>query len=63
MVRVCSLEGCDYTTDREEAKFCPKCGKKLISECPQCKTPLESKDDCYCINCGTCLKESNMITF
>lgn len=45
--------------------YCSKCGKKTISECPSCKSPIHGmyntdipvigktyKKDLYCYNCG-----------
>jgi transcriptional regulator with XRE-family HTH domain len=42
-----------------EAKFCPYCGKKLISACPKCKEPIliDDPQQIHCVHCGKQLFE------
>jgi len=37
-----------------EVKFCPYCGKRLLSHCPKCKEPIliEDPDQIHCVHCG-----------
>ena len=37
-----------------EVKFCPFCGKRLLSHCPKCKEPIlvEDPEQTHCVHCG-----------
>lgn len=37
-----------------EVKFCPFCGKRLLSHCPKCKEPIlvEDPEQTHCVLCG-----------
>ena len=37
--------------NKEEAKFCKKCGTKLELVCPSCRHPYE-EDSLFCEQCG-----------
>ena len=51
-----------YKKGTADSKFCEKCGKALITQCPECKTPIRGsvpfsnatdfKSPNYCHNCG-----------
>jgi predicted amidophosphoribosyltransferase len=42
--------------NREEAKFCKKCGNKLELPCPSCGNPYQS-DIIFCDECGHDLRQ------
>ena len=46
--------------NREEAKFCKKCGAKLEFICPQCSTPI-TPDSIFCDECGSDLQPSEEV--
>lgn len=43
-----------------EAKYCPYCGKKLMTTCPKCKGPIliNNPQQIHCMHCGQQLFES-----
>jgi predicted RNA-binding Zn-ribbon protein involved in translation (DUF1610 family) len=43
-----------------EVKFCPYCGKELISTCPKCKEPIliDDPQQMHCVHCGHQLFEA-----
>ena len=43
--------------NRKEAKFCKKCGKKLVLLCPSCGQPYQAEDQ-FCDECGHSLTPS-----
>ncbi len=43
--------------NREEAKFCKKCGNKLELICPSCTHPYQP-DSIFCDECGHDLREA-----
>jgi predicted amidophosphoribosyltransferase len=43
---------CGFVSITEKEKFCPNCGKKLITECPQCGETIDHPMAQYCPICG-----------
>ena len=37
--------------NKDDAKYCRKCGKRLALACPECGAEVE-QDDEFCSNCG-----------
>lgn len=56
-VALCSNLECtfkeEYTQFDEAPKFCTKCGKPMVSECPNCKAKFEKEPIQFCSKCGT----------
>lgn len=49
-IKICP--SCNFKHHKDHAKFCIKCGSKLLSECPECHNPFDSGDQIYCAYCG-----------
>ena len=45
------------TEEAERVKFCPWCGRELVTKCRGCDRPLAGQDHVYCVTCGTELNE------
>lgn len=46
------------TQNRDDAKFCSKCGTKLEILCTICRN-INVQDSLFCIHCGFSLKETS----
>ncbi len=51
---------CHFLTKSLTARFCPKCGDKLINECPDCKCGI-IKNASFCSRCGSSLNHKSSI--
>ncbi len=54
---ICKSGDCDFTDDNYEEKRCPKCGKEVLYNCPECNYPIKSTADNTCRDCGHSYKD------
>ena len=55
---VCPVEDCVFALefDPSENYFCPTCDMEMISECPSCRTRIQTEDQSICRQCSTRIK-------
>jgi hypothetical protein len=51
-------QACGLTFNSLAARYCERCGSKLLVKCPECKKKVEAFD--FCILCGSKLLEQNL---